>query len=386
MYPTQISKNTIIIVIDGIPHTVSTLTDPDQYAAVKEAVKSERWEDVKTLVVSPVKKAVQEYTAKGLHRDVEIIGGEIFYKGYPVRNAVADKILELHEEGFDLTPMTNFLDRVEHNQDIRARNELWNFVEANGFTINTKGFIVAYRAVRDDFKDLHTGTYDNSPGQTVEMDRKEVCADKDRTCAPGLHFATYDYAQNKYGGWHGDRHRLVLVEIDPADVVSIPVDYNNAKGRCCRYTVLQEIEDKQQPTTRTFHSPDIEEDEEPYCDWCGGSDHWEDDCDEGYDPWYDDEDDGYDSWWDTSEEEEEEEEDDTRPQIGEDELARLRRVIREQHGKLSEAPDSLKKDLLTEALNTTGWVIEGAQGAATMLDVAGSTFRGWMRQLGIERP
>jgi hypothetical protein len=34
-----------------------------------------------------------------------------------------------------------------------------------------------------------------------------------------------------------------LIKINPADVVSIPSDYNNAKGRCCKYVVVGEIQD-----------------------------------------------------------------------------------------------------------------------------------------------
>jgi hypothetical protein len=41
--------------------------------------------------------------------------------------------------------------------------------------------------------------------------------------------------------YSGDK--IVILEIDPADVVSIPTDYNNAKGRCCRYKVVGELTD-----------------------------------------------------------------------------------------------------------------------------------------------
>jgi hypothetical protein len=36
--------------------------------------------------------------------------------------------------------------------------------------------------------------------------------------------------------------RLVAVKINPADVVSVPSDYNNQKLRTCSYTVMFEIE------------------------------------------------------------------------------------------------------------------------------------------------
>ena len=35
---------------------------------------------------------------------------------------------------------------------------------------------------------------------------------------------------------------MLIVEIDPADVVSIPSDYNNAKGRAWRYLIRGEVE------------------------------------------------------------------------------------------------------------------------------------------------
>jgi hypothetical protein len=35
--------------------------------------------------------------------------------------------------------------------------------------------------------------------------------------------------------------RTVIVKINPADVVSIPTDYDNSKGRACRYEVIGEV-------------------------------------------------------------------------------------------------------------------------------------------------
>jgi hypothetical protein len=40
---------------------------------------------------------------------------------------------------------------------------------------------------------------------------------------------------------HFGGERTVIVKINPADVVSIPSDYNDAKGRACRYEVIGEL-------------------------------------------------------------------------------------------------------------------------------------------------
>jgi hypothetical protein len=75
----------------------------------------------------------------------------------------------------------------------------------------------------------------NSVGEIVEMERNEVDDNKDRTCSTGLHFCSQDYL-NHFGG-----ERVVIVKINPRDVVSIPSDYNDSKGRACRYEVVGEL-------------------------------------------------------------------------------------------------------------------------------------------------
>ena len=39
----------------------------------------------------------------------------------------------------------------------------------------------------------------------------------------------------------------MIVKITPADVVSIPTDYNDAKGRACRYEVIGELNAEEAP-------------------------------------------------------------------------------------------------------------------------------------------
>ena len=56
-----------------------------------------------------------------------------------------------------------------------------------------------------------------------------------QTCSYGLHFCSEGYLRH-FGG-----DRVVILKINPRDVVSIPTDYNNTKGRCCRYEVIGEV-------------------------------------------------------------------------------------------------------------------------------------------------
>jgi hypothetical protein len=73
-------------------------------------------------------------------------------------------------------------------------------------------------------------------GDVVEKKRNEVDNDRNSTCSRGLHFCSIEYLPH-YEGGHG---KVMIIKINPKNVVSIPVDYNNAKGRCCKYEVVGE--------------------------------------------------------------------------------------------------------------------------------------------------
>jgi hypothetical protein len=67
------------------------------------------------------------------------------------------------------------------------------------------------------------------------MPRNKVDDNQNNTCSYGLHFCSEGYLKH-FGG-----ARTVIVKINPRDVVSIPNDYNQTKGRTCRYEVIGEV-------------------------------------------------------------------------------------------------------------------------------------------------
>jgi hypothetical protein len=67
------------------------------------------------------------------------------------------------------------------------------------------------------------------------MERNKVDDNQNNTCSSGLHFCSENYLRS-FGG-----DRTVIVKINPRDVVSIPTDYDNSKGRACRYEVIGEV-------------------------------------------------------------------------------------------------------------------------------------------------
>jgi acyl carrier protein len=95
--------------------------------------------------------------------------------------------------------------------------------------------------VKSDYMDIHSGTVRNQIGDAPAMPRAMVDADRNRTCSQGLHFCSKSYLTS-FGSSRRDSDRCMLVKINPADVVAIPADYNNAKGRAWTYEVVGEVE------------------------------------------------------------------------------------------------------------------------------------------------
>jgi hypothetical protein len=71
-------------------------------------------------------------------------------------------------------------------------------------------------------------------------------------CHTGLHAGTWDYATT----FSGDT--LLLVKVNPRDVVSVPTDCNWQKIRTCRYTVVDVVTER---VGGSFYGDEVEVDE-----------------------------------------------------------------------------------------------------------------------------
>ena len=227
--PYIIQGSNIVIVIGTNSHTISKTHIA--YDRILEAIKTSDWDTVKNLIEP--QKVLLNYGAG----NISIQGDRLFWKGQEFHNALSQRIVQMFQDGFSVEPMVNFMDNLMQNPSKRAVTELYGFLEKGRLPITPDGHFLAYKKVRNDYLDIYTGTFDNSVGRVVEMERNQVDDNKDRTCSTGLHFCSQEYL-NQFG----DRtSRTVILKINPRDVVSIPVDYKNTKGRCCRYEVIGEL-------------------------------------------------------------------------------------------------------------------------------------------------
>ena len=232
-YPFLIQGNNIVVVIGNKSHTISKTHIT--YQKVLDAIKAQDWDLVKD-TIEP-KKVVLNY-GQG---NISVQGETLYWKGKELHNSMTARIIQMLQEGFSVEPMVNFMENLYKNPSKRSVDELYNFLEKSQLPITPDGHFLAYKKVRDNYFDCHSGTMDNSVGKIVEMERNEVDDNKDRTCSAGLHFCSLGYL-NHFGG-----ERIMIVKINPADVVSIPSDYNDTKGRACRYEVIGELNKEEAP-------------------------------------------------------------------------------------------------------------------------------------------
>lgn len=239
----------IHLYIDGVAHVINKETHIN-YDELVQALKDEDWSRAAEL--ADVKTAFMTYASKDGSVTVEVKQNDIICNGEKLHDALGNRLFEMAKNDLPIQFFIEFIARKNKNPSQRANTELFGMLEKNNLPITPAGTFQAYKAVKrhsgkpfvdqhgrmvkyNDFVDIHSGKIRNNPGDEVSMPRNQVCEDKNRTCAAGLHFTSLGYAKS-FGGHDGS---LVIVDIDPADVVSIPTDYNDQKGRCCKYTVVK---------------------------------------------------------------------------------------------------------------------------------------------------
>jgi hypothetical protein len=267
-----ITDHNITVNYDGQTHIVSR---QDELAdRLIKAVKENKLSEIPMLVSTA--KRVEAFS----QGTFQVRDGEVFIKGVAVPAQLSKKIVKFSNEGLPYQPLLKFAENLQQNPSFRAVNELFTFLEKNNHPITENGCFIAYKRVRKDFLDIHSGTMDNSVGSVVEMPRNQVNEDSTQTCSAGLHVANWTYAHTQFASHDPATDVMLEVEVNPADVVSVPVDYNNAKMRTCKYTVLGVV-DKE-------HSSDVQlrrvhDEPETHChEGCCDEDEEEEEEESGY--------------------------------------------------------------------------------------------------------
>ena len=257
MIPYILTDESLTVVVNGKSLTMES-SNPS-FKEAKLAIANEQWDDIEALF--DTSQAVVNFS----DGNVKVTDGAVFYRDEAVHNHVVDRILDFMREGLPYKPLIRFLDKLMDNPSRRATNELYAFLEHKSMPLTPDGNFLAYKGVKDDYTDWHTGNFSNQIGETLEMNRNGVCDDSNLGCSSGFHAGSLEYARGYGNGGH-----LMIVEISPADVVSVPLDCDCQKLRTSKYKVVSHFEKKLENTL---------------CDDYSDYDYGDDD-DESYDSGY----------------------------------------------------------------------------------------------------
>ena len=288
------SENSLTIFWDGKPYTLRK--ENANFELAKKALLEARYDDLGDLL--DIKKSIENF----VQGDIEVKDEVVYYKGHRLHGVVVDKLLDMLRSGMkDSTPITNFITRLQANPSANSVAELYTFLGYKSLPTTPEGKVLGYKGVQSDYWSS-TGNADtivvqgetnerhqilNEVGVTIEVARRCVDDNKDNHCSFGLHVGSFDYAS----GWSGEDGKLLLVEFDPADAVSVPTDCNFQKLRVSKYNVIADITDQKKELDRPVYEankPIYNEVSDDYVD--------EDDYDEEEDYDYVDEDESEDNW------------------------------------------------------------------------------------------
>ncbi len=218
----------LTVILKNKAHQV--IPDHTNYKLILEALPTATEDELLELV--DIEKAVASFS----DGQVSIVNGKVMFDGEEVHGSISKRIIEFMSKGLPFEPLVKFLENLMENPSMQSQQELYDFLEHENLPITEDGCFLAYKAVNSDFKDKWKGTFDNKVGQVCEMRRAKVDDNRKVGCSQGLHAGALNYVANYGNVDAGDN--IVIVKINPEDVVSVPSDCNCEKLRTCKYEVV----------------------------------------------------------------------------------------------------------------------------------------------------
>jgi hypothetical protein len=243
------NNNEFTVLIDNKPYmfTKSHMHYDDLVNSIKENDQDAFLEKFDTV------KAVEVWS-KG---NFKIEDGVVKYKDRELAEVLTQRLLSLIDEGFPVDPLLKFIENLYENPSFNSITQLYSFLENENLPITEDGCFVGYKCVmstEDGLTDHYTRTFNNDIGQTVSMPRNEVNDDLTKECSTGLHVGSIEYVRKQYQ--EKESSKFILVKVNPANVVSVPISYASGKLRCCSYEVLAEYK---LPLEQAVYRPEAEE-------------------------------------------------------------------------------------------------------------------------------
>lgn len=219
--------------------------------ALNEGMLGQGVSDEEMLEFFDIAKAVEDRFAR-LSERIAVRGQKIYFDNDEISTGLSRQILEFFSQGVDdWRPLVNFWEKLSANPNDHSREQFWTFVNNHKVTVFPDGDFVGYKGCRRgedgilysttnghaivDNVDIEDGPIPNQVGSIIEMPRSEVKHDPYDECNAGLHIGTYDFAKS-----YASRGSMLIVKVNPRDVVSVPHSSTGQKTRVCRYEVIDE--------------------------------------------------------------------------------------------------------------------------------------------------
>ena len=240
-------NETLTVVIDNGQQILTAKSDHPKWQEIRDAYKAGNNDLLQSLI--SLKSVVEAYSVGAL--SINTTG--VTYNGRPLHTVDTQRVMAFLRENLPYKPIANYIEKKQKNPSKRAIEEMFNFLEHKAMPLTPEGNFIAYKGVRNDYwsgtGNLETivlqGQVDkeghilNTIGSIIEVERSSVDDNFKNHCSSGLHAGSISYAKDFAG-----TGRVILVEINPMDVVSIPDDCGCQKLRCSKYKVIGEYTGK----------------------------------------------------------------------------------------------------------------------------------------------
>jgi len=175
--------------------------------------------------------------------------GSVSYKGENLPKPLANKLHSIRKDDISVNLFVKFWENLSQNTSRTSVEQLFDFLNVRELPITEDGCFLAYKGVGPDFYSV-TGNIDtkvikgtvnqngkiyNGIGQVIQVLRRDVDDNRNNHCSFGLHVGSLKYASEFAGN-------VVVVKVNPKDVVSVPPDANCQKCRVCEYEVVSKFE------------------------------------------------------------------------------------------------------------------------------------------------
>lgn len=255
----HVLNSSIVLNFNG--KTLMLAETDSRFQKVLELISAGRIDEIPAVVdiVSNLKK-----------KGIDVVHGSVLIDGDLIPDSLGKRILDYDRKNLPFDSLVLFWKNLKKNPSFNSRLQLFKFLEHNGHPLTEDGCFIAYRGITEDWKDKYTGTMDNSIGSVVEMNRSEVDDNPNNTCSSGLHAACHSYAKDF-------ADKVVIVKVNPSDVVAVPTDYNGTKMRVSKFEVVDELkmdrplDSEETPlyTQEEDESVDCDDDDCNECEFCG---------------------------------------------------------------------------------------------------------------------